>query len=165
MGGPLTVDHEFKTGRSVTLRVALPVADLVRTGTWDADLVEAFELALEGKLSEPVMAIRLVDAIVMAMLVDPRIVPDDQVDAEKRWFPISVLEEPELNEVVEAAFGGAATAAAFREHAADDVGAGGSDDVSGDAVKSAGVPAGKRRGAGGGPQSGTTRGRRRAHAE
>lgn len=164
-GQPLAVDHEFKTGRSVTLRMALPIADLVRTGEWDDELVAAFELALEGQLSDAKVMVRLIDAIVMAMLVDPRIVPDDQVDLEQRKYPLSALEEPELHEVVDAAFGGAASAAAFRERAADDAGGGGGADVPGNAVQPAGVPAGKRRGAGGRPAGNSTRRRGRAAAE
>jgi hypothetical protein len=145
---PRTREHTFSTGRTATLRRDLPMRDLVRRGVWDDELAAALALALDNALEDEALAVRLWDAVVMGMFVDPQIVPDDQVDAAARRFPISVLADAEMDETVAAAFGGPASAASFPDVGADEPGAGGGDDVADATVTTGGARAGKRRSAG-----------------
>jgi len=105
-GAPISVVVEFSTGRSAKLRKNLPFQDLIRSGAWDDELVDAFQ-SVQGSSTDadidPKTVIRLTDAIVCGMFVEPRV----SLDGAEGTVPISVLEQAEIDETVEKAFGGA----------------------------------------------------------
>lgn len=114
--------------------------ELLRSGVWDSELAAAFDAAIAGELEDAALAVRLHDSIVMGMFIDPVITAAD----------LPKLDDSEVAETVEAAFGGPATSASFR---GDGVGAevgGDGEGVDGVAVESVGPRGGKPRSVGAG---------------
>ena len=128
---PLSREHTFSTGRTATLRASLPISELIRSGSWDAEMAAAFDLAVDNQLEDPVMATRLNDSIVLAMFIDPPLTRET----------LANVEDSEMTEAIQAAFGGPAVAASFPD-AADAASSTDSDDVRGAAEPDAGPPGG-----------------------
>ncbi len=148
-GEPLGYDHTFRTGRTARLRQSLPVSKLVSDGEWDDELSAAFDQAVNGELTDSVLAQRLGTAFMFGMFVKPRIirsVPEGE-DVPAGCHLLGDLDESEIEETTVAAFGGPAVLALFREGAADAEVVVDGDDVAGDAVKPARAGGGQRGGA------------------
>jgi hypothetical protein len=139
---PLSREHTFSTGRVATLRASLPISDLIRSGSWDAEMAAAFDLAVDNQLDDPVMATRLNDSIVLAMFIDPPLTRET----------LANVEDSEMTEAIQAAFGGPAVAASFPD-AADAAGSGDSSSIRGAAESDAGAAGGDGGGTGRRPAS------------
>lgn len=102
--------EELPSGKFARLRSKLNVWALVRGGVFTPEMLDAFAKAQEGSLKDPALAIRLQDAIVRAMFVDPRISPD----GEKGTLHIDDLDDADVAYVIERGMGGSPDLATFR---------------------------------------------------
>lgn len=139
------VEYTFADGKIAVLRPTLPKWELVRSGRLDGELVaQLAALEQTGAVTDPKRAVELLDVIVTAMWVEPRVVTDAAaVDYEGTPQVVHVSDiEGYIDETLEVAFRGTRAAQSFR---ADGSGPGGGDggaDVADDAEPDDGVPVG-----------------------
>lgn len=150
-----TVEHEFLTGRSATLRRRLPTLHLIEQGLLTEEVMPLLEKVAGGKLESWADATRMMRVICEGMFVQPRIaVPargeDGEIldgewrvapeqDADGNWLvvPYEALADEEVVETFELVAEALAASRRFREERAGADGGGDSQGVGDDPVGAA----------------------------
>jgi hypothetical protein len=131
------------SGNTAELREKFPVYMMLRTGILDAEMFAAFNAWQDNELADPAMASRLVDLIVQAMFLNPKVTPD----GAEGTVAIDEIADEDIDHVLELATGGS-PGHSFPDDKPDGGGRGaGGADVESDAVKPARPQTGKSGGA------------------
>lgn len=140
---PNQMVHTFKTGRTAVIRKRVSMAALMRETVRSGDEAAAavfLEMQTTGEARSVAGAVGAMEATVTEMWIAPRVVWDDEdvpdygdgpkLD-ENGWPPVvhaRDLEDDEVSETMDIAFGGVAEAESFRD---DGPGVGGGGDGAG----------------------------------
>lgn len=100
-----TVEHEFTTGRSATLRKSLPMVELLEQGVLTEDMLRSLDAAARGEMVWSDAA-ALTKAVCVGMFVDPRI--------GNGGVPFEALEPEEVAETYELGLESIARVATFQ---------------------------------------------------
>lgn len=143
--GPQAEVVELPSGAKARLRGKLNVWTLVRRGALTPELLEAYNKAERGELTDLDQAVELNDLILQEMFVEPKVFlpSDEETDPPRGHVHVDRIDDLDVTFVLERAFGGARDAARFR---GDPDGPGSSDDgayVGDDPEQSDGAGAGK----------------------
>ena len=130
------------SGNVAELRERFPVYLMLRTGQFSAEMFAAFNQWQKGELGDPKLASELVDLIVCAMFITPRVT----MDGKDGSVSIDQIGDADIDVILEMAVGGQPDGSFPDE---PDGGRGGDDGagVAGDAVKPARSAGGKSGGA------------------
>lgn len=137
--GQHTQTVTLPSGNVAEIREKFPVYMMLRTGQFTPEMFEAFTAWQEGRLSDPALAGELVDLLVCAMFIKPRVTRT----GVEGTVAIDQVDDADIDMVLELA-GGGRSAVSFRDD--DDDGADPGVDSAGverDSVEPARPPAGK----------------------
>ena len=130
------------SGNTAELREKFPVYMMLRTGILDAETFAAFNAWQDNELADPAMASRLVDLIVQAMFLNPKVTQD----GADGTVAIDQIADEDIDHVLELASGGTPGPSFPDDTDGSGPGAGGAD-VESDAVKPPRAKGGKSGGA------------------
>jgi hypothetical protein len=126
------------SGNTAELREKFPVYMMLRTGILDAETFAAFNDWQDGTLADPALASRLVDLIVQAMFINPKVT----ADGADGTVAIDQIADEDIDHVLELASGGTPGRSFPDDTDGSKPGVGGAD-VESDAVKPARAAGGK----------------------
>lgn len=139
--GVHTTTVTLPSGNTAELREKFPVYMMLRTGVLDTETFAAFNEWQDGTLADPALASRLVDLIVQAMFINPKVTKT----GGDGTLAIDQITDEDIDHVLELATGGSPDPSFPGEPDGGDVG-GDREDVVADAVKPARSAGGKSRG-------------------
>lgn len=135
--GPATVTVTLPSGNIAELRDRFPVYMLLRTGQFSEEMFAAFAEWQRGELADPALAADLVDLMVEAMFVNPKVSREQKAGS----LSIDQISEVDIEFVIAGAAGGAPDPG-FPGDANGVSGGADSPDVGADPVEPAGDDAG-----------------------
>lgn len=142
-----TVEHEFSTGRTATLRKRLPTLHLIEQGVLTEEVAPLLEKVAKGQLGSWAEATRVMRVICEGVFVNPRIadVPaPTETEGGVVAIPFEALADEEVVETFELVAEALAASQRFRDQRSGAGGGGDGEGVGDDPVEAGGSASGER---------------------